>query len=92
MNVKGHGVTEDDAQLEELLSNLTSTFSLAKAAPKSAEDILGVYGLKFESAEGTALQDVYSIPPMVPLPIRQSSFAGYKRILCSIPCGYPRHK
>ena len=57
-------VTEDDAQLEELLSNLTSTFSLAKAAPKSAEDILGVYGLKFESAEGTALQDVYSIPPM----------------------------
>ena len=64
VDVKGAVVTEDDAQLEELLSNLTSTFSLATAAPKSAEDILGVYGLKFESAEGTALQDVYSIPPM----------------------------
>ena len=64
VDVKGAVVTDDDAQLEELLSNLTSTFSLAKAAPKSAEDILGVYGLKFESAEGTALQDVYSIPPM----------------------------
>ena len=64
VDVKGAVVTEDDAQLEALLGNLTSTFSLAKAAPKSAEDILSVYGLKFESAEGTALQDVYSIPPM----------------------------
>jgi hypothetical protein len=64
VDAKGAVVTADDAQLEALLSNLTSTFSLTKAAPKSAEDILGVYGLKFESAEGTALQDVYSIPPM----------------------------
>ena len=54
VDVKGAVVTEDDAQLEELLGNLTATFSLTKAAPKSAEDILGVYGLKFESAEGTA--------------------------------------
>jgi len=64
VDVKGAVLTADDAQLEELLSNLTATFSLSKAEPKNAEDILGVYGLKFESAEGTALQDVYSIPPM----------------------------
>jgi phage tail sheath protein FI len=64
VDAKGAVVTADDAQLEDLLSNLTSTFSLTKAAPKSAEDILGVYGLKFETAVGTALQDVYSIPPM----------------------------
>jgi len=64
VDVKGAVVTADDAQLEELLSNLTSTFSLTKAEPKTAEEILGVYGLKFESAVGTALQDVYSIPPM----------------------------
>jgi hypothetical protein len=64
IDAKGAVVTDDDAQLEELLGSISSTFSLAKAAPKNAEDILGVYGIKFESAEGTALQDVYSIPPM----------------------------
>ena len=64
VDVKGAVVTEDDAQLEALLGNLASTFSLTKAEPKSAEDILGVYGLKFETAEGTSLQDVYSVPPM----------------------------
>jgi hypothetical protein len=64
IDTKGAVVTEDDAQLEELLSNLSSTFTLTKASPKNAGDILGVYGLDFESAEGTALQDVYSIPPM----------------------------
>jgi hypothetical protein len=64
IDAKGAVVTDDDALLEDLLGNLTSTFSLTAAKAKSAEDILGVYGLKFESAEGTALQDVYSIPPM----------------------------
>ena len=64
IDAKGAVVTEDDAQLEAFLSDLTSTFSLTKAAPSSAEDVLGVYGLKFEHAIGTALQDVYSIPPM----------------------------
>jgi len=61
---KGAVVTEDMAQLEELLNNLTSTFALTTASPKTAEDILGVYGVKFETAVGTALQNVYSIPPM----------------------------
>ena len=53
VDVKGAVVTEDDAQLEELLSNLTATFSLAKAAPKSAEDILGVWtdSLKVQKAQ-----------------------------------------
>ncbi len=64
VDVKGAVLTDDDAQLEELLNNLTATFSLTKVQAKTAEDILGVYGLKFESAEGTSLQDVYSVPPM----------------------------
>jgi phage tail sheath protein FI len=40
------------------------TFSLTKAAPKTAADVLAVYGFEFKGAEGTALRSEYSVPPM----------------------------
>ena len=45
VDVKGAVLTDVDAQLEELLNNLTATFSLTMVQSKTAEDILGVYGL-----------------------------------------------
>ena len=60
--VDGKIVSADDAAVDELLNNLTSTFNLV-ASPKSASDILDAYGYSFDSAEETALDSQYSIPP-----------------------------
>ena len=60
--VDGKIVSADDAAVDELLNSITSIFDLV-ASPKSAADILDAYGYSFDSAEETALDSQYSIPP-----------------------------
>jgi phage tail sheath protein FI len=64
MDVKGKVVTENDKLVEELLNQLHENFGLEAAAPKTAADVLEVYGFNFSSAAGSAMRSEYSIPPM----------------------------
>ena len=64
IDAKGAVLTADDEKVDELLGSLSATFELTASSAKTAEDILAAYGLAYEGAEGTALQDVYSVPPM----------------------------
>lgn len=64
MDVKGKVVTENDKLVEELLNQLHENFGLEAAAPKTAADVLEVYGFNFSSASGSAMRSEYSIPPM----------------------------
>lgn len=64
MDVKGKVVTENDQLVEELLNQLHDSFQLQTANPKTASDVLEVYGYSFSGAEGSAMRSEYSIPPM----------------------------
>ena len=64
MDVKGKVVTENDQLVEELLNQLHDSFALETAAPKTASDVLEVYGYNFSGASGSAMRSEYSIPPM----------------------------
>ena len=64
MDVKGKVVTENDQLVEELLNQLHDSFALETATPKTASDVLEVYGYNFSGASGSAMRSEYSIPPM----------------------------
>ena len=64
VSVEGKVVTETDTAVEELLNGLHAAFPLEKAAPKTAADVLGVYGYEVKGTEGTALRSEYSVPPV----------------------------
>lgn len=64
IDVQGKVITENDQLVEDLLNQVDATFGLVKAQPKSAAEVLAVYGLEFKGAEGTALRSEYSVPPM----------------------------
>jgi len=64
VSIEGKVVTDDDASVEKLLNSLHETFPLEKAAPKTAADVLGVYGYEVKGTEGTALRSEYSVPPV----------------------------
>jgi len=64
MDVKGKVVTENDQLVEELLNQLHESFTLERAEPKTAADVLEAYGYSFSGAQGTAMRSEYSIPPM----------------------------
>jgi len=64
VSIEGKVVSENDQMVEDLLNQVHATFPLAAAAPKSAADVLEVYGFAFKAAEGTALRSEYSIPPV----------------------------
>ncbi len=64
MDVKGKVVTENDQLVEELLNQLHDSFALEAAQPKTAADVLEVYGFDFSGASGSAMRSEYSIPPM----------------------------
>ncbi len=63
LDVAGKIVTEDDAAVEDLLNQVNTTFALDKPKPKTAKDLLEVYGFEFESAQGTSLMGEYSVAP-----------------------------
>ena len=64
MDLQGKVVTENDQQVDELLNQLHENFVLTAPQPKTAGDMLAVYGYEFQGAQGTALRSEYSIPPV----------------------------
>ena len=64
LSVEGRVITDNDQLVEDLLNQVHETFPLEKAQPKTAADVLEVYGYSFKGAEGTALRSEYSIPPV----------------------------
>ena len=64
LDERGVFVTTNDALINETLDQLDQAFALPAAMPKSAAEVLEVYGFQFSGAEGTALKSEYSIPPV----------------------------
>jgi len=65
LSAEGKVVSDDDAAVEDLLNAVYETFALAStpAKPKTAADVLSVYGYEFKGAAPTALRSEYSVPP-----------------------------
>lgn len=63
LDAAGKVITEDEAAVEELLNQVNATFAIDKPQPKTAKELLEVYGYDFQSAQGTALMSEYSVPP-----------------------------
>ncbi len=66
VDVKGKVVSDSDQAVEDLLNAVFDTFALASrpAQPKTAADVLGVYGYEFKGARGAAMRSEYSVPPV----------------------------
>jgi hypothetical protein len=64
LSTEGKIVTDSDEAVEKLLNQLHETFPLEKTSPKTAADVLGVYGYEVKATEGTALRSEYSVPPV----------------------------
>jgi phage tail sheath protein FI len=63
IDTKGQVLTKDANELDDFLASLTKTFNLV-ATPKSASDVLEAYGCSYDSAEESALNSEYSLPPI----------------------------
>jgi phage tail sheath protein FI len=63
VDTKGAILTDSDLAVEELLNNVGATFPLDKPKPKTAKDLLEVYGFEFQGAKGTAMLSEYSVAP-----------------------------
>ncbi len=63
LDTAGKVVTADEAAVEDLLNQVHASFALDKPQPKTAKDLLEVYGFEFEGAKGTALMSEYSVAP-----------------------------
>lgn len=63
MDTQGKVVTENDQLVDDLLNQIHETFELEAASPKTANDVLEVYGFEVKATEGTALRSEYSVPP-----------------------------
>lgn len=63
LDATGKVITEDDASVEELLNGIHATFALDKPMPKTAKDLLEVYGFDFQSARATSMMGEYSVAP-----------------------------
>jgi uncharacterized protein len=63
LDAAGKVVTEDEAAVEDLLNQVHASFAIDKPQPKTAKDLLEVYGFEFEGAKGTALLSEYSVAP-----------------------------
>lgn len=63
LDAQGKVVTEDESAIEELLNTIHSTFAIDKPKPKTAKELLEVYGFDFQAAKGTAMLSEYSVAP-----------------------------
>jgi phage tail sheath protein FI len=63
VNAEGKVVSDDEAAIEDLLNTVHASFPIDKPKPKTAKELLSVYGFEFAGAEGTALMSEYSVPP-----------------------------
>ena len=90
LSVEGKVVTDDDAAVDDLLNTIHSTFAIDKPAPKTAKDLLEVYGYSFQGAEGTAMMSEYSVPPFAVT--NKSEFSdGFRAFMRSFWC-LPVHR
>ena len=63
VDVEGKVVSATDQAVEDMLNSVHSTFPLDKPQPRTAKDLLDVYGMSFQSVRGTSLMGEYSVPP-----------------------------
>lgn len=63
LDTKGAVLTDDDIAVEELLNSVNENFAIGAPKPKTAKDLLEVYGYEFQSAKGTAMLSEYSVAP-----------------------------
>ncbi len=63
LDTEGKVINETDSKVEELLNQVHASFALDKPSPKTAKELLEVYGFEFQGAKGTALMNEYSVPP-----------------------------
>jgi hypothetical protein len=63
LDVQGKVLSADEAAVEDLLNRVHEQFHLDKPAPKSARELLEVYGFDFQGAKGTSMSGEYSVPP-----------------------------
>jgi hypothetical protein len=63
VSAEGKVITDDEAAIEDLLNTVHAQFPIDKPKPKTAKDLLAVYGYEFSGAEGTALLSEYSVAP-----------------------------
>ncbi|MEQ1565962.1 MAG: phage tail sheath C-terminal domain-containing protein [Myxococcota bacterium] len=63
LDVEGKVITETESMVEEMLNTVHAAFPLDKPRPKTAKDLLQVYGYEFQGAKGTSLMNEYSVPP-----------------------------
>ena len=63
LSPSGQVLVAEEDEVGNLWDAIHQTFALDKPEPKKAGDLMKVYGYDYESAEETALMDVYSVPP-----------------------------
>ncbi len=63
LDTNGKIITDSEAAIEDLLNSVNAQFHLDKPQPKTAKDLLQVYGYDFQGAQGTAMLSEYSVPP-----------------------------
>jgi len=63
LDAAGKVISADEAAVEDLLNTVHAAFPIDKPKPKTAKDLLEVYGYEFQSARGTAMLSEYSVPP-----------------------------
>ena len=63
IDAAGKVITADDSAVEAMFNSVHAKFALDKPKPKTAKDLLAVYGYEFQGAAGTALNSEYSVPP-----------------------------
>ncbi len=64
LSAEGKVLTDDEAAVEDLFNTVHATFPLDRPRPKTAKDLLEVYGYTFQGAKGTSMHDEYSVPPV----------------------------
>jgi len=63
LDVEGKVITDTESMVEEMLNQVHAAFPLDKPKPKTAKDLLSIYGYEFQGAKGTSLMSEYSVPP-----------------------------
>jgi len=63
VDVDGKVITDSEQLVEEMLNTVSAAFPLDKPKPRTAKDLLQVYGYEFQGAKGTSLMNEYSVPP-----------------------------
>ncbi|MCO4748105.1 MAG: phage tail sheath family protein [Proteobacteria bacterium] len=63
LDVAGKVITDDDAAVEDLLNTVHASFAIDKPKPRTAKDMLEVYGYEFQAASESAMLSEYSVAP-----------------------------